>query len=197
MGLILAIVRQAPAVAGVLFFGWPVLALALFFLVDLWLTMTARGALDLTFGGRRGRPLSGGGLAGTAAWLGAVFGAIVLAAAWELSAALPSDEVGRFRDGGWRDPSLLASLGLLVASQVLDAVRFRRRLDARTAAEAEADALSHRTQWARAGLVAFGAAVLMPVAARLGQGASAIALLLAAVNVLGEAFPSVLDRRLG
>ena len=45
--------------------------------------------------------------------------------------------------------------------------------------------------------MAFGAAVLMPIAARLGQGGPATALLLAAVNVLAEAFPSFLDRRLG
>jgi hypothetical protein len=102
----------------------------------------------------------------------------------------------RFRDGGWRDPWFLASLGLLLVAQALDAVRFRRRLDTRTEREAEADARGHRAQWACAGLVAFGAAVLMPVAARLGQGAPAIALLLAAVNVLGEAFPSFLDRHL-
>jgi hypothetical protein len=188
MGLILAIVRQAPAAAGVLFFGWPVLSLALFFLLDLWLTMTVRGALDLT-GGR-------GGLAGNVAWLGSVFGAIVLVAAWNLSVALPADEVARFTSGGWRDPWFLASLGLLLVAQAVDAARFRRRLRARTTREEEADARGHHTQWARAGLVAFGAAVLMPLAARLGQGATAIALLLAAVNVLAEAFPSSLARLL-
>ena len=186
MGLALAILRQVPPVAGVLFFGWPVLSLALFFLLDLWLTMTVRGAQDLT-GGR-------GGLAGNVAWLGSVFGAIVLVAAWDLSVALPADEVARFTGGGLRDPWFLASLGLLLVAQVVDAVRFRGRLRARTAREEEADAQGHRTQWARAGLVAFGAAVLMPLAARLGVGAAAIALLLAAVNVLAEAFPSSLDR---
>jgi hypothetical protein len=159
--------------------------------------MTARSALDLTFGGRAGRPLRGGsGLAGNVAWLGGVFGAIALVAAWELWVALPADEVRRFGAGGWRDPWFLGSLGLLFVVQALDAVRFRRRLDARTESETEADARAHRAQWACAGLVAFGAALLMPVAARLGQGAPAIALLLAAVNVLGEAFPSLLDRRL-
>ena len=76
MGLALAIVRQAPAVAGVLFFGWPVLSLALFFLLDLWLTLTARGAIEITF--------QSGGLAGNAGWLGGVFGAIVFVAAWDL-----------------------------------------------------------------------------------------------------------------
>jgi hypothetical protein len=188
MGLALALVRQAPAVAGVLFFGWPVLSLALFFLLDLWLTLTARAALEVT-GDRRG-------LLGNVAWLGGVFGAIVLVAAWEISVALPADEVARFTGGGWRDPWFLASLGLLLATHAVDAVRFRERLRARTAPEAAADGRWHQTQWARSGLVAFGAAVLMPLAARLGQGAAAIALLLAAVNVLAEAFPSSLARML-
>lgn len=188
MGLALAVVRQAPAVLGVLVFGWPVLSLALFFLLDLWLTITVRGALDLT-GDRRG-------LAGNVAWLGSVFGAIVLVAGWELSVALPEDEVTRFAGGGWRDPWFLASLGLLLVAQAVDAVRFRARLRVRSERQLQADGRGHRTQWARAGLVAFGAAVLMPLAARLGQGAPAVALLLAAVNVLAEAFPSALDRAL-
>ncbi|MET0554804.1 MAG: hypothetical protein ABW221_17310 [Vicinamibacteria bacterium] len=188
MRLALAIVRQAPAVAGVLFFGWPVMSLALFFLLDLWLTMTLRGALDLT--GDRG------GLAGNLAWLGSLFGAIVLVAAWEIGAALPAAEVARFTDGGWRDPWFLASLGLLLVAQAVDGARFRSRLRTRTARETEEDGRGHLTQWARAGLVAFGAAVLLPLAARFGQGAAAIVLLLAAVNVLAEAFPASLARLL-
>jgi hypothetical protein len=188
MGLAFAVVRQAPAVAGVLFFHWPVLSLALFFLLDLWLTLTARWAIEVSS--------QSGGLAGNVAWLGGVFGAIVFVAASGIAVALPADEWTRFRDGGWRDPWFLASLGLLVVAQAADAVRFRRHLRARTETEAAADARGHHTQWARAGLVAFGAAVLLPLAARLGQGAAAIALLLAAVNVLAEAFPSPLARLL-
>ena len=66
----------------------------------------------------------------------------------------------------------------------------------RTASEEAADARGYQTQWARAGLVAFGAAVLMPLASRLGHGAAAIALLLATMNVLAEAFPGSLGRLL-
>ena len=186
MRLAVAIVRQAPTVLGVLFLGWPVLSLALFFLLDLWLTMTVRGALDLTG--------DHSGLAGNIAWLGSVFGAIVLVAGLHLGFALPAEEVARFTGGGWRDPWFLASLGLLLVAQAVDAERFRRHLRVRTARGEAADAQGHRTQWARSGLVAFGAAVVMPLASRLGHGAAAIALLLATVNVLAEAFPDALDR---
>jgi hypothetical protein len=194
--VLIAMVREAPAVVGVLVFGWPVLCMALFFLADLWLAMTVRGALEIAYDPRNARAASGG-FSGNLAFLGTLYGAIGLVTVAELWVALPAEEIRRFGTDGWRDPSFLASLGLLLVVQVADAARFRRRLDVRTAGEAETDALRYRTQWARSGLVAFGAAVLMPVAARLGQGAPAVALLLAAVNVLAEAFPSFLDRRLG
>ncbi len=171
-----------------LFFGWPVLSLALFFLLDLWLTLAVRAALEVT--GDRG------GLLGNVAWLGSVFGAVVFVAAREISVVLPADEVARFTGGGCRAPWFLASLGLLLDAQAVDAVRFRARLRVRTAREAQADGRGHQTQWARSGLVAFGAAVLLPLCAGLGQGAPAIVLLLAAVNVLAAAFPSPLTRLL-
>jgi hypothetical protein len=191
-----AMVREAPVVAGVLVFGWPVLCAAFFFLADLWLAMTVRGAVELTYHPRNVRAASGG-LSGNLAFLGTLYGAVVLVTVAELWVALPAEEIRRFGTEGWRDPSFLASLGLLLVVQVADAARFRRRLDVRSAGEEETDALGYRTLWARAGLVAFGAAVLIPLAARLGEGAPAIALLLAGVNVLAEAFPSFLDRRLG
>lgn len=196
-----ALARQALPVAGVLFLGWPVLDVALFFLLETWLFLTLRAGVELTLDprnarwgesrGRQARRLAGN-LLGAAVLLGLVIGV----AGWaQVAVAFPRAEWQAFADGGWHEPTFLAALGLLVASHVIDAVRFARRIAVRSESEREADDRGFRAMCARVVLVAL-AGIGLGLLSAVGLGAPALVIMIAAIVVWLEAAPEQAERLL-
>lgn len=140
--------RNAAPVIGVLFFDWPALQLALYFVIESWLMLSLYATTDLSFnpkyGGRAPQSLREAVLAPlpqflAAAGLIAVF--VGLFAGFLLVSAFGADEWDAFLRGGWTERSFLVGLIALVWTCLSEAVHFARRIPARTPEQSAADDL--------------------------------------------------------
>jgi hypothetical protein len=195
-GFWIAVLRQALPVAGVLLLGWPVAQASVLFLVDLWLALTLRTALELTFQSRAA-DASGRTLAGHLAFFGLLYGIVVAVGAFgQVVVGFPQHEWRGFLATGWRDPVFLGSLVTLVSSHAWESARYRRHLDERTESEAREDDVATRAGWSRLLLVCLGT-LFLPLASAVGYGAQSLVVVIALVNVAVDAFPVQVGRRLG
>jgi hypothetical protein len=159
--------RHALPVVGVLFFAWPALQLAAYFLIESWLMLSLYAATDLTFnpkyGGRAPRSKSEAVLAPLPQFLAAaaligvlvgLFGGFIVVGAFAL------DERQAFLDGGWRETSFLFGLAMLAASCVSEAAHFAQRMARRTPAQVQTDDLRIASLFYRVVLLFMASAVL-------------------------------------
>lgn len=191
-------------------YSWPIVHATILFLADLWLAMTIRESLELTFdssgsphrGGRaRTRapepPGWGRTLARHLAFFGLLNGLVVVfGALGQVAVGFPVQEWRDFLAAGWRQPSFAASLTALLATHAWEAVRYRRRVLERSDAEGLLDHAALRANWARLVLVVLGTLAL-PLASALGFGAAMLVTVIALVNLAVDAFPAQVGRRLG
>ena len=140
--------RHVLPVIGVLFFGWPALQLAVYFVIESWLMLSLYATADLSFnpkyGGRAPQSLreavieplpqflAAAGLIGV---LVGLFGGILIVGAFA------QDEWTEFLQTGWDEPSFLLGLALLTASCLFEAIHFAQRIATRTPAQAQHDDL--------------------------------------------------------
>ena len=140
--------RNAAPVIGVLFFDWPALQLAMYFVIESWLMLTLYATTDLTFnpkyGGHAPRNLREAILKPLPQFLGAavLIGLIIgLFAMFVLVGVVGADEWSAFLQDGWQQSSFLVGFVVLAASCLSEAIHFARRVVRRTPAQIQADDL--------------------------------------------------------
>ncbi|HET7845741.1 MAG TPA: hypothetical protein VFL14_16425 [Xanthomonadales bacterium] len=190
------LVREAVPVAGVLAFGWPALAAAIFFLAESWLFLSLRAASEIALNPKYAGADMPKDVRGAIA---AVFKHLAyclpffalflgLFIAFVLRIGFTDAQFAEFFGGGWREPSVLAGGGVLLATLVVDAVRYAVRCTTATPAERERDDERTKVMFYRVPALVPAAFLLGP-AAKFGYGAQALVVAIAVVSVLMEAFP--------
>src|SRR5262245_47517634 len=192
-----ALLRQAVPVIGVVVLGWPAVEVAIFFLLDTWLFLTARAscdiALDTKFGGSKdASPWAVAKVAPVGAVTVALF--VAMFGGIPLVMALPAAEWQAM--GGLRRPVFLVSFLFLAASHLYDTVGFVRRFQSRTEEERRWDALASRVVIARM-FVLVVAPFGLQLASLVGMAGRALVLLISGAILWLEAFPERADRILG
>jgi hypothetical protein len=197
----LSVARHSVPVIGVWVFGWSPVNAGVFFLLESWLFISTRATIEVTFDSHYGGD-SAPRTTWDAAWktagmfllagaacalLVAGFGGVVLLF------ALPAAAWQAFISEGWRQPSFLSALALLIVDAVLDAVSFQRRLLLRSASARRADDQRVQLMLYRVGALLFASLVLM-VATGFGMGGGVLVLVIAIVLVYVDTFPRRLIR---
>jgi hypothetical protein len=151
--------RHTLPVIGVLFFVWPALQLAAYFLIESWLMMSLYAATDLTFNPKYGEAV----LAPLPQFLaaGALIGVLVgLFGGFIVLGAFAQDERDAFFVGGWRETSFLLGLTILAASCVSEAAHFAQRIARRSPAQVQTDDLRIASLFYRVVLLFMASGVL-------------------------------------
>lgn len=191
----MALLRQAVTLAGVFILGWPALEIAVFFLLEAFLFLSLRAAVEISldphYGVAARTPLA---MAGQIAihWLVAVpvIGIVIIAfGGFAVLPAFPADAWGLFLREGVRDPSFLGALAILTGSIVHDAARFAARIArGRGPGEKAKDDDGIRLALGKVFFLAM-ASFWMGLAARLGLGPQAVAVGVAGALLYAEAVP--------
>lgn len=188
------VLRSSVPVVGVFLLGWPAFQAALFFLLESWLFLSFRCAVEITidprYAGAAGVPT------GTLAILRGVLisvpfsavamGVLVGMFGWPVVTTVfsPADWQ-ELLDVRWRAPSFLGGLAALVVTNAFEAVGHARRFSTRTAAEAERDDLRTAAMFYRiVGLMA--TTIGLGVVQSFGSGPQLIVVGMALVTVYVE-----------
>jgi hypothetical protein len=187
--------RNATSVIGVLFFDWPALQLALYFVIESWLMLSLYATTDLSFnpkyGGRAPQSLSEAVLTPLPQFLAAaaLIGVLVgLFGGFVLANTFAPDDWDAFLQGGWKQHSFLVGLLVLAATCLSEAVHFARRIRTRTPEQAAADDLRIASLFYRVVLL-FMASAALGLARGSQLAAPLFALALAIVLMFFEALP--------
>lgn len=191
-----ALVREAVPVAGVLAFGWPALAAAIFFLAESWLFVSLRAASEIALNPKyAGRDLPrdvAGAIAAVFRHLAycVPFFALFLGLfiAFVLRVGFTDAQFAEFFGGGWREPSVIAGGVVLLATLCVDAIAYAVRCTRSTPTERERDDERVKVMFYRVPALVPAAFLLGP-AAGFGYGAQALVVCIAIVSVVMEAFP--------
>ncbi len=196
-GFWIAVLRETVPVVGVLAFGWPAFAAALYFIVESWLYLSLRASteivIDPKYAGKdlpRSTPDAVAKIAKHLSYVLPFFAILLgLFAGFVMFAAFPKADWAAFAAGGWREPEVLWGFGVLLASVIADTVRHARRFATRTSAEAEAGDLSMKLMFYRVTFGLFPAAFLLGLAGRWGLAPPLIVLAIALISIAIEAIP--------
>jgi hypothetical protein len=195
--------RNATSVVGVLFFGWPALNLALYFLLDSWLMLSLYAATDLTF-----NPKYGGAAPRTAAeavlkplpqFLGAaaLVGVLVgIFGGFVLTIPFGNEDWQEFLDTGWHESSFLIGALVLTITCLSEAAHFTLRIPARTPVQIRSDDLRVASLFYRLVLL-FMASVALGWLRGLPFTVPLFALAMALILVFFEALPRSAGALLG
>jgi hypothetical protein len=195
-----AVLRQALPVLGVLFFHWEPIDIAAFFLLDAWLFLTLRMAVEMTSDPKYATPgressvadlLKNSLVAGVAWALGV--GIIVLVT---IVPTFPTEDLVGFAVGSWREPSFLVGFTVMVAGHLWEARGFAERCRERSRAERRADDTRIRVMFGRLMLVSLAGAVI-GLAKSFGVGGPVLVIIIACVVAWLDAAPEQADGLLG
>jgi hypothetical protein len=194
-------VRQALPVVGVFFLGWPAIDVAAFFLLEVWLFITLRFAVEVTLDRPQARDLPARRLVSDFLkhLLAAAIGMALLVGMMALvsvATTFPRGDLVAFALRGWRSPSFLAALAFMVSSLSWEAHEFAGRCAGRSDGEREADNVRLRVVFARLLVVALSGTVL-GLAQALGVGGQALVLVIAGAIVWLDATPERAEKLLG
>lgn len=191
--------RHSIPVIGVTAFRWSAVSVAVMFLLESWLFLTNRLAIEVTFD----RKYAGDDLPLTAGqaiyqtgkmWLlAAPVLAIMLFAfgGFVLLFAFPAGDWSAFAADDWRRTSFRVSLAWVLLDAVVDAVRFQRRLLTRSEAQRVSDDRGVRTMFYRV-VALIGACVILGLAAKVGLGGPLLVLAISLILVGFEVLPQQL-----
>lgn len=172
-----------------------------FFLLESWLFVSTRATIEVTFDSH----YAGDSVPRTtwdAVWktagmfllAGAACALLVIGLGGVvLLFTLPAVAWEAFISEGWRQPSFLSALALLIVDALLDAFSFQRRLSHRSASERRVDDQRAQLMLYRVGALLFAFLVLM-VAAGLGIGGGVSVLAIMIILVYVDTFPRRLIR---
>jgi hypothetical protein len=194
-------VRQALPVIGVLFLRWPPLDIVVFFLLEVWLFLTLRVAFEVTFDRRYVWEFPARRIVAEflryALLAGAAFAVmIVVMMLITVLSTFPTEELVAFLLHGWRTPSFLLALALMVASHLWEARRFALHCRTRSPEEAESDVRRMHVMLARLMVVAL-AGIFIGIAQAFGWGGPLLVLVISGAIVWLEAAPERAEALLG
>jgi hypothetical protein len=192
----MTIARHAIPVVGVLAFNWSAMNIAVFFLLESWLFLSTRLAIEVTFD-----PHFGGGSSPQSSWRGVMttlwmfalsaivcgvlvfgFGGFIIAFAFQ------AEEWHRFVTERWARPSFLLSLLALTSDVFLDGIDFKRRLLERSPAEKRMDDLQTRVMFYRVGILMM-ACMIIGLAGSVGLGGPVLVIVIMISLVYVDLFP--------
>lgn len=186
-----ALFRHTLPVVGVTVFGWSGGTIALFFVLESWLFLTTRSAVDITFDPQfafdrstRTRRQTLGDLAKNVLIAGGMCGVLVFGFGGFVAViAFSGDEGARFMREGWKQPSFLLSLLGLLATAVADGVRVAQRLNERTSVERAQDDARIRVMFYRNIGLLLGGTVIIAAASAFDVGAVAVVVVISATLI--------------
>lgn len=193
-----AMAREAVPVVGVFFFGWEALYAGLFFVAESWIFMSTRASAEMAYDpreAREGTPLRRffrflGYLAGALFVYGLVLGILAFFA---IAKIFPEEQWQDLLADSWREPSLLAGLGLLVATEAYRTRLFARGLAERDEAARRRDDLQLKGMYYRC-FALLAMTVILGFLVRLLPQGQAFVLLIFLVMVYFEGCPRDLER---
>lgn len=194
-------VRQALPVIGVFFLQWPALDVIAFFLLEVWLFLTLRVALEFTLDRAAARDLPTRRLVADflrhAFWSGVAFvllvGMIVLVT---VAVAFSKDQLLDFVMRGWRSPSFLVALVVMVSSHAWEARDFAERCRGRSEEDRLSDDRRLHVVFARV-LVVSLAGMFLGLAQAFGVGGQVLVLVISGAIVWLDASPERAEALLG
>jgi hypothetical protein len=196
----LSLARNSIPLFGVFVWGWDVLELAVYILLQSWLMGAMYCAIDMTFNPEkeRGKPPADlldaiGPLLTRFAGACVVFAVLVGIFGWfVLGGFFRKAELLQFFDGGWQQPTFLWGVLALVAGCLAEATRFLRSLPRRTPADVEADNRRFAATFRTVVLLAVISAFLGGIS-RLAFGLPAFAVFVVLVLALMDIAPRSMD----
>lgn len=196
-----AALRQALPVIGVFFLRWPAVDIVAFFLLEVWLFLTLRFAFEVTVGDEAMTHLTPTRLASEvlkhALVGGAVFALMVgMVVLVTVMTTFPHAQLADFVRRGWRTPSFVLALALMLASHLWEARDFALRVRSRSADERRSDDVRIRVMLGRLALVGLAGFFIGGVQA-VGLGGPILVLVISAAIVWLEAAPERADRMFG
>lgn len=188
------VLRHSLPVVGVAAFGWSGVTIAIFFVLESWLFLTTRSAVEMTFGpgyafdrATRTRRQTFIALALNVTLAALLLGLLVFAfGGFVVLVAFAGDEGARFlREGRAQTSFLLGLLGLL-ASVVHDGVAFAQRLGDRTAQQQEDDDAQIRVMFYRNTGLLLAGTVVIAVASAFYTGTLAVVVAISAALIWAD-----------
>lgn len=188
------VLRHALPVVGVTAWGWSGATIAIFFVLESWLFLTTRSAVEITFDAgfafdstTRTPRQTLLVLARNVLISAVMFGVLVLGFGGVIAlVAFSGGEGERFIRDGWKQTSFLSGLVGLVAAAVVDGVTFTRRLDGRTPGERAEDDAKIRVMFYRSIGLMLGGTVIIAVASAFDVGAAAVVVAISVTLVWTE-----------
>lgn len=198
------VLRNALPAAGVFAFGWPALQAALLFVLESWLFVSLRCAIEISIDPKfAGKDVVAGGRPLFVAVLKHFIGAAILMAAilglfamFVLAGAFPSDDWDDFFETGWHDPSFVIAFALMTGSVLDDGMRFIRVFADRTQEQADADDGRVRVMFFRVAMLVV-ASFFLGWLAEYGLAGPAFIVVIALVSIWLEGTPGHASAVLG
>lgn len=193
--------RQVLPVIGVFVLRWPALDIVAFFLLEVWLYLTLRVALEVTLDRADARHLETRGLVKDflkyALVCGVAFalmvGVVVLVT---VVSTFAKEDLVAFVLGGWRSPSFLVAVVLALSSHAWEARDFAARCQGRSEDERRSDDARLHVVFARLVVVSL-AGTFLGLAQAFGVGGHVLVLVISGAVVWLEAAPERAERMLG
>ena len=193
----LVLLRRAIPIVGVGLWGWPGASIAIYFLLESWLFLTVRSAVEITFDpgySPEARRRTGG--AAARAFLrsllitGIGMGVLILGFGRVVAlVAFTGEASQRFLAAGWKETSFLAGLLALVVDTVVDGVSFKQRLTTRTEEQRAEDTRKVQGMLYRNTALLLGAMLIMAAAAAFDAGSLAVVVVISIVLAAFELSP--------
>lgn len=193
----LSLARNSIPLFGVFLWGWDVLELAVYILLQCWLMGATYCAIDLTFNPEKGKAPADlldavGPLMRRFAVACVMFAVIVGIFGWFVLAFFNKTELSAFLNGGWERPTFLWGVLGLIVGCLAEAVRFVHSLPRRTPEQEQADNRRFAATIRTVALIAVISAFL-GAAARYAFGVSAFAVIVVLVLTLMDVAPRSVD----
>ena len=191
-----SVTRHAIPVLGVWALGWSSVSVAVFFLLESWLFLTARLTIEVTFDPHYARgdtPRNTFDAVRKVAWMFMIAAPVVALLLFAFGgflvmAAFPAEDWREFWTADLRSVSFQISFALLAIDVAIDTIQLQRRLLTRSPAEKRADDRRVRIMFYRVVALLVGMMVL-GVASDAGFGGLLLVLMISVILVWFDTFP--------
>jgi len=200
----LSVARHSVPTIGVLAFGWAPMNIAVFFLLESWLYLTSRAAIEVTFDPHfagADLPVTRWDAIRKTIWMlllaSVACGVLVVGFGGVMVLlAFPVERWRTFLAQDWKRLSFLVSLLGLAVDVIVDAIDLQGRLQDRTVAERRADDLRVRVMFYRVGALMV-ACLAIGLASSVGVGGSVLVFVISLILVYVDLFPRRLVKIFG